>query len=553
MHIGEFTAKETLHKCDNSDCENNIIYNSQELIKLVAPGCNYGYDLIDYIGESMFIRHMQSTEIRQTLLIRNNISISISGIEYLAKKFIIYLSVIHEHYNMEIVETMDSNGGYILHLDALGGNKGGERVISGIDSITDFVLENAKIPSENSISIIPFLEKIKKNFGCPLRIVQDMGKGIMKAVETVFPETEILICHFHFLRDIGKDLLETGYDIIRKRLRHFGFLILLRNLSKELNAVSENPGDINRFYEARMCSSQINVQNHTETAILLYTLIEWILDWKHESAGYGFPFDRPHYDLAMRVKNAFTILENITNIEDNQTQESITLLKIFKRLKGILKEITEDKELNNAVSEIEQDIQIFDSFRNAMRIAPKDGSNGLNDQGNEDIKTIEASVNKFISEIKLNTAFAESKKGISFLKQINKYRSKLFSDPITVCTPNGTKIIQPQRTNNIMEQMFRDFTRDNKRKTGNNSVGRTIRSMIKDTPLIRNLKNKEYRKLILENKQNLAEVFAEANPSVIRKKMREHGIYNEKIPKKIKRLLKEEKILDMLSNIKVND
>ena len=100
--------------------------------------------------------------------------------------------------------------------------------------------------------------------------------------------------------------------------------------------------------------------------------------------------------------------------------------------------------------------------------------------------------------------------------------------------------------------MFRDFTRDNKRKTGSDSAGRTIQAMIDDTPLVRNLKNDNYRKIIIGDRKNMAEVFAEIDIYTVREKMKEHNLCNEKVPAKIQSLLKEGKFLDMLSNIEDN-
>ena len=49
----------------------------------------------------------------------------------------------------------------ILHLD--GTCEGGSpHLISAIDGITEIVLENIKLPSENAADLIPFLEEIKK-------------------------------------------------------------------------------------------------------------------------------------------------------------------------------------------------------------------------------------------------------------------------------------------------------------------------------------------------------------------------------------------------------
>ncbi len=544
MHLGGLEVRDTLLECNK--CGNENIYRSQELLDLVPEGSRYGYDVMAYVGESTFSNHQQAREI-QTSLQKRNIPISVSEVEYLSRRFITYLSLVHEHNNGGIVEMMDANGGYILHLDALGGTKGGQRLISGVDSISDIVLGNAKIKSENSDYIVPFLKKIKNKFGEPLAVVQDMGKGIMKAVQTVFPTIMILICHFHFLRDIGKDLLKDNYDLIRKRLRHFGFLTKLRNFSKELKLEFEDtPEAIDEFHQARICNREIDPDNNTEAAVYLYTIIEWILDWKSQSNGYGFPFDRPHVDLAARVNNASQVLHTIKP----QGKEVITVMKIRQRLKALLTKISEDPVLKNAMNEIDSEIQVFDELRDAMRIAPEDGKNGLNDEGNaEDIKTIEAQVDTFKEKMNTNCEFLQQKKGSAFLNQIDKYREQLFADPITVETNDGTKIIQPQRTNNLMEQMFRDFSRDNKRKTGVDSMGRTIQAMVDDTPLVRNLKNREYKKIILGDKENLAEVFAEIDVKMVREKMKEQNVCNEKVPAKIQSLLKKGNLLNLLSNV----
>lgn len=42
----------------------------------------------------------------------------------------------------------------------------------------------------------------------------DMGRGLPSGIAEVFPVVPHFICHFHFLRDIGKDLLEKEYALI---------------------------------------------------------------------------------------------------------------------------------------------------------------------------------------------------------------------------------------------------------------------------------------------------------------------------------------------------
>ena len=95
-------------------------------------------------------------------------------------------------------------------------------LMTSLDSLSRIVLANIKIPSEHSDHIIPFLKEIKENYGTPKACVHDMGNGICEAVKEVFPGVPDFICHFHFLRDIGKDSLtrhmensETACDPIQ--------------------------------------------------------------------------------------------------------------------------------------------------------------------------------------------------------------------------------------------------------------------------------------------------------------------------------------------------
>lgn len=76
------------------------------------------------------------------------------------------------------------------------------------------ILDSIKIPSEKKDLLVPFFKRIKAQYGRPVTLVHDMGKGILAAVEEVFPGIPDFI--FHFLRDIGKDLFGKEYKIYQK-------------------------------------------------------------------------------------------------------------------------------------------------------------------------------------------------------------------------------------------------------------------------------------------------------------------------------------------------
>ena len=136
-------------------------------------------------------------------LIAHNIRLSPSEIGYLGRKFIIFLAAAHRRATPRIRQSMTMAGGYILHLDATHDGDA-PALMTGIDSLSQFILANVKIPTEHADHIIPFLRTIEADYGVPLACVRDMGTGIGKAVATVFPGVHDFICHFHFLRDIGK-------------------------------------------------------------------------------------------------------------------------------------------------------------------------------------------------------------------------------------------------------------------------------------------------------------------------------------------------------------
>jgi len=173
MHIGEFIAEETLLHCVG--CDSETVYASEALLRLTPSRCKFGYDVLTYVGRALFIRHRNNLEIIAELAAKN-IRISSSEISYLGKKFIVYLSIAHHQCAHKIQESMQSRGGYILHLDATYENKS-PLLMSGLDSITEIVLNNIKLSSESADQIIPFLRQIKKNVRLSTRSCPRYGRG----------------------------------------------------------------------------------------------------------------------------------------------------------------------------------------------------------------------------------------------------------------------------------------------------------------------------------------------------------------------------------------
>ncbi len=530
LHVGRFRAREVFLIC--KPCGHT--YRSEELCALVSSGANFGYDVMSYAGKALLSRYRNEEEVVAELA-KKNVQISLREVSLLGMKFVTYLAIAHQRRAPEITEDMRTRGGYICHLDAT--CEGGDPLLmSSIDSLSDIVLGNVKLPAEDVEHIVPFLQRIKKAYGIPLALVHDMGKGILKAVATVFPKVPDFICHFHFLRDIGKDFLDAEYDIIRKRLSKHGISAKLRYRAKLLKADMDSKPELIQALESGIRDASLPTDMRQFIPIVnTYTLIQWALQGKSEGHGYGFPFDHPHLALAKRIRQANTDIENIKDIHlRGDWKDNGPYFKLHVDLKKIMK----DRTLWKTVEAIEKKIVVFEKLRKAMRIAPKSGRAGLNDEGQKgNIRTIETSVKKFRAWLTSRKGYAQNTAAQKMIEQIDKYWKKLFADPITVQTPSGPILIQPQRTNNILEQFFRSLKRANRRRTGNASSRRMLRTILAETPLVKNLENPVYMKILLHGKASLEEVFAEIDIDTFREAFREAQDVPEKVPAKLKPLI----------------
>jgi hypothetical protein len=132
------------------------------------------------------------------------------------------------------------------------------------------------------------------------------------------------------------------------------------------------------------------------------------------------------------------------------------------------------------------------------------------------------------------------------VKQIDKYWEKLFADPIMVTTANGENIlVQPQRTNNVLERFFRDIKRMYRSKSGTQSLNKVIKAMLADTPLVKNLSNPEYVKIILNGHNALEDRFAEIDEKLVRQEMKKSEVH-QGISARMKKVLRKPNLPSLL-------
>jgi len=77
-------------------------------------------------------------------------------------------------------------------------------------------------------------------------------------------------------------------------------------------------------------------------------------------------------------------------------------------------------------------------------------------------------------------------------------------------------------------------------------MSKSLKAILAETPLVKNLQNVEYLKIILNGKATLEERFAEIDSKIVREEMKKSQEESEKIPAKIKAIIKKSELPETL-------
>lgn len=411
---------------------------------------------------------------------------------------------------------------------------------------------SAKISSENKDEMAAFLQQIYLYFGRPHAIVSDMSQAIQAAVTQVFGNIPHYICHFHFLAAIGKLLFEKEHDALRKALSKAGIsgkLKAIRNLiSKNFAALSSH--DI----EAYLATPEKLGTTTEATEMLVYYLMVWILDHGSEGNGYGFPFDQRYLNFYERLQDAQELLNEVKTYYATTADNDAMVWKLYH----LIQTIASDSALKSTVTLFKTKLSVFSQLRQALAVAPQSTSNGLRQSSEEascqELEKIKTAVERFMPSLEqqinqtennaLRASFTDVK------ERILKYWDKLFADPFIVEVNGEKKRFFIHRTNNIMEQQFRLFAYGYRRVHGNRSIRRNLENIPEYLPLVANLKNPDYVKLIFCDESNMAKKFSAIDVNTIRTMVVKH--HNKKknlVSKKIKhKVLRQAQFKNQLKN-----
>ena len=468
---------------------------SRELSRIVAPGCNLGYDLIAWAGLARFLQCRQHEEIQKELSHQAGIEVPVRTISESCHKFVAYVQAVHQESIPLLRREMCDRGGYILHID--GTCEEGSRVLLVcFDSLSGQVLESRKISSENAEEVEQVLRHVRRDWGRPLAVVHDLRKSLITAAGRVFPGVAQFVCHFHFAADVGKDILSPHVDRLRNLFRRTKVRSKLRVLCRSLKkfATAEESGEhvLGSILDGR--SSQQLRELSTPEAVkgTVHALASWILAFSHNGEGYGFPFDVPYLTLYERVLEVDKVLRAASPDWCVKKRGPLGSLKRLKEILDIVVASEHTAEFRRIGAETKRDQAIFSKLRSALRVCPHGGTQRRNDDGASNPLTPsrhKALLQKLRRSLRRKARHDSSAEACQIVVQhLDKYWDYLFGH---VLKKGAKKIVVP-RTNNAEESLFRTIKRQCRRLHGRGHICRDIEDMFEATPLVLNLRNASY-------------------------------------------------------------
>ena len=508
---GRFAVGETVYVC-RGGCKHEgkpVIVRSRQLAQLLLPHSTVGYDVLAFVGRQRFVLYRQRDEIRALLEKQYGIILSAGEVSGLARRFVVYLERLHWQSAPVLRAAIEADGGWPMHVDATG-EDGRGTVVTILAGWRGWVLHAWKAPTERAEFILPEMHRVAEAFGAPCAIMRDLGRAMTEAadqfVQSLDKAIPVLACHQHFVSDIGKDLLTVSHDQLRNLFRQVKLLphlrLFIRQLGKCLGeSIGEGREAMNRWLEARDPTHPIPEGAGGITAVR--SLAQWILDFRSDGSGRGFPYDLPWLNLYVRCLTIAPALATFLETPPNDAP----VRKAMQKLQRILNPVAQDPQTFVPVGQaITKRADLFDRLRSALRLddGEKETAKKLNDV-QAAIKRLTRALQKERPE---RGPAQDKRKAIDvILKHLDRHGPYLSGHVITMPGTKGEHRLVA-RTNNILEGLFHTVKHGERRRSGRKVLTQDFEALPAAAVLATNLRHPDYVILLCGSLQDLSQAFA---------------------------------------------
>jgi transposase-like protein len=524
IRYGDVTFREsqvicTVHRYRPDD-DAPLIYGSSFARSLAPSKSPIGFDVITEIGKRRFLDYRQVEEVVDDLQ-GHGIRVSTSTVSRWGDYFLASVECLHYTKIQKLWHLIRQNGGYLLHIDATTETKS-DTVFVCVDRILGAVLLSEKISSENKEEVKEQLYRLKRQLGNPRAIMRDMSHQLKNAVEEVFPDVPDRICQSHFLRDIGKDLLEREYVQLGHRMVGLKINADLNKMKRDL----QRQIPVEKVEKATALFKHVSliedvpssvVRNHED--VLALRLVIDVLAYKRDAEGLGFPFDLYRVLYVARLNRLRLRLERYRQRHPRVMSQCANL----QRLSKIAHQVTDDA-LRQHVRTLRSTHRCFGELRSVLRFVVKNQAPLAATMSIGGISEIRAYNRALVSYTK-RLLRAKKRGNISnpekvILKHLVDYQFKL---PIP--EQLAELLEKLDRTNNFEEGIFRECKRGQRRQVGKKDISREFSLHGPYLPLMINLRNDHYVAAMIGDIADLPIRISELDPREIdhyRKKLKEN-------------------------------
>lgn len=187
----------------------------------IAPlRCTFGFDVIATLGWRRQTENLIFTDIHADL--KTRIHISESQVRHLYYHQYLPLLACHERKELDRLKQVSSESGLLLSLDGLA-PEGGEAQLWTVRELrTGLTVRCGWMSGQDQKAFENFLLPITESGLRVTEILSDKQRGLLPAIQTVFPEARHALCQFHYLKNIAEPVAEQDEAMkleLRKALR----------------------------------------------------------------------------------------------------------------------------------------------------------------------------------------------------------------------------------------------------------------------------------------------------------------------------------------------
>ena len=468
----------------------------------VPPRGNYAYDVMVEVGLARFRDHRQDKEIQRNLQQRWGLLLPVSSIGLLADSFLDGLAAVHQAHVPTLRRQLDDDGGYVMHVD---GTCEAETdvLFTAIAEPRGWMLEAAKMTSENKAEISKLMRRCVERFGSPLAVVRDLSSNIADAKREAIPDARDLICHYHFLENVGNKLCEKPHAKLTTALRRLKVCPALRSIRTDLVRWSRKGERLGTHQIEHLLSHPDQIADLDWIALrrfVAYLTLRWLDDYKADLQGEYFPFDLPQLAFYRRGLHLEQVLSEVVASPEFPERELSTLNTIA----GHLRSLRDDKEVVAAAARLEKAAAIFEELRQVLRLSSRPGQRWLRGQGPSEEPKVAEKMQKRLDDWRDRLRKRHDRERdeqqradqAAVLKYLEKYEKQLVGHLFDL--GGDRKPLVASRTNNPAEHHFGSTKQGVRRKVGVKKLTRQIQAMRPETFLVCNLANREYLNLVLD-------------------------------------------------------